>query len=134
MNWKKQAGMNSALLMFILVMSGFLLMLAFHLVPPYASNRYVVSALKSLAESHPDDLGTMTKAAIRQELSKFYMVNNVRGDAATALEVTKTQEKTIITIAYEVRKPFTANIDTVVKFENVLDSSKPEECCSVSKK
>jgi hypothetical protein len=58
----------------------------------------------------------------------------VRGEAAKALNVERRQEKTIISVNYETRIPFLANIDVVVKFDNVLDSSRPDECCSVSEK
>lgn len=124
--------MNSLLLLFILVSFGFFLTCFFKVGPPYLDNRFIVSALKDLAEQHPDDLAQLSKATIRQELSKFYTINNVRGEASKALEVDRRQDKTIITVAYETRVPFIANVDVVVKFNNVLDSSRPDECCSVS--
>lgn len=134
MNKNKQAGMNSLLLLFVLASCGFILTCFFKIGPAYMDNRYIVSALKSLAKDHPDDLAQLSKESIRQELSKFYTINNVRGEAAKALDVERRQDKTIITIAYETRIPFLANIDVVVKFNNVLDSSHPDKCCSVSDK
>src|SRR5690554_5070319 len=134
MNKNKQAGMNSLLLLFVLASCGFFLTCFFKIGPAYLDNRYIVSALKSLAKDHPDDLAQLSRETIRQELSKFYTINNVRGDAAKALEIERRQDKTIITIAYETRISFLANIDVVVKFNNVLDSSRPDECCSVSDK
>lgn len=134
MNKNKQAGMNSLLLLFVLASCGFILTCFFKIGPAYMDNRYIVSALKSLAKDHPDDLTQLSKESIRQELSKFYTINNVRGEAAKALDVERRQDKTIITIAYETRIPFLANIDVVVKFNNVLDSSHPDKCCSVSDK
>ncbi len=134
MNKNKQAGMNSLLLLFVLASLGFFLTCFFKIGPAYLDNRYIVSALKSLAKDHPDDLAQLSRETIRQELSKFYTINNVRGDAAKALEIERRQDKTIITIAYETRISFLANIDVVVKFNNVLDSSRPDECCSVSDK
>lgn len=126
--------MNSLLLLFVLASLGFFLTCFFKIGPAYLDNRYIVSALKSLAKDHPDDLAQLSRETIRQELSKFYTINNVRGDAAKALEIERRQDKTIITIAYETRISFLANIDVVVKFNNVLDSSRPDECCSVSDK
>lgn len=134
MNKNKQAGMNSLLLLFVLASLGFFLTCFFKIGPAYLDNRYIVSALKSLAKDHPDDLAQLSRETIRQELSKFYTINNVRGDAAKALEIERRQDKTIITIAYETRISFLANIDVVVKFNNVLDSSRPDECCSASDK
>lgn len=132
MNKNKQAGMNSLLLLFVLVSFGFFLTCFFRVGPAYLDNRFIVSALKKLAEQHPDDLVSMPKSTIREELNKIYMINNIRGEAAKALEVERKQNKTIITVAYETRVPFVANVDVVVKFNNVLDTSRPDECCSAS--
>ncbi len=134
MNKNKQAGMNSLLLLFVLASLGFFLTCFFKIGPAYLDNHYIVEALQSLAEDHPDDLAQLSKETIRQELSKFYTINNVRGEAAKALNVERRQDKTIISVAYETRIPFIANTDVVVKFNNVLDSSRPDECCSVSEK
>ncbi len=131
MNNKKQSGMNSALLLFVLVMLGFVLLCFFKLGPAYLDNRYIVSSLKNLAERHPADLGEMSKSEIRKELEKFNMVNNVRNISTKDIEVERLKEKTVVTIAYEVRIPLVANVDAVVKFDNVLDSSQPDKCCTV---
>ena len=126
--------MNSLLLLFVLASFGFFLTCFFKVGPAYLDNHYIVAALRDLAEEHPDDLAHLSKSTIRQELSKFYTINNVRGEAAKSLEVERKQDKTIISVAYETRVPFIANIDVVIKFNNVLDSSRPDECCSVSDK
>jgi hypothetical protein len=132
MNKNKQTGMNGLLLLFLLISLGFFLACAIKIGPAYLDNRFIVSALKSLAEQHPNDLAELSRATIREELSKFYMINNIRGEAASALEIDRRQEKTIITVAYETRIPFFANVDVVVRFNNVLDSSRPGECCRAS--
>lgn len=133
MNYKKQAGMEMMTILIVLVVLFSFLFLASRIVPPYYDNSLIVEALKSVAENHPEDLKEVSKSTIRSELSKFYTVNNVRGDVTNVLEVDRRKEKTIIQIAYEVRVPLVANIDAVIKFDNVLDSSKPDECCSVAK-
>lgn len=129
MSLKKQAGMNLGLLLFVLLMCGFLLTCFFKLGPAYLDNMYITDALKKLAENHPEDLKDLSKSSIRSELDKYYIINNVRGDAAMALEVERLKEKTIISVSYEVRVPLLANVDAVMKFDNVLDSSQPDECC-----
>ena len=130
MNKKKQTGMNSLMLLFVLASFGFFLTCFLKVGPAYLDNYYIVAALKDLAKEHPDDLAQLSKAEIRAELGKFYTINNVRGDAAKALDVERRQEKTIIKVAYETRVEFIANVDVVVKFNNVLDSSRPDECCT----
>lgn len=132
MNRSKQKGINTLLLLFILVMSGFLLLCFFKLGPAYLDNRYVVEALKTLAQNHPDDLQLLTRSQISSELSKFYMLNNVRGEITNTLDIDRQKEKTLISVSYEVRTPLIANVDAVIKFNNVLDSSQPDECCSAS--
>lgn len=134
MNKNKQLGMNTLLLLFVLVSFGFFLTCFFKIGPAYLDNYYIVEALQSLAEDHPEDLKDLSRDTIRQELSKFYTINNVRGEAAKVLDIERKQDRTIITIAYETRVPFVANTDVVVKFNNVLDSSQPEKCCSPSEK
>lgn len=125
----KQYGMNSLLMIFVLVMLGFLLTCLFKLGPAYLDNYYIKDALRNLAEDHPDDLATLSKDTIRRELSNYYLINNVRGESANALEVERKANKSIIAVNYEVRIPMFANIDAVIKFVNVLDSSRPDECC-----
>lgn len=132
MNRSKQKGINTLLLLFVLSMAGFLLLCFFKLGPAYMDNQYVVEALESLAESHPDDLHLLTKTQINSELSKFYTINNVRGEITKSLEVERMRDKALISISYEVRVPLLANIDVVMNFDNVLDSSKPDECCKPS--
>lgn len=131
MNKNKQAGMSLYALLIILLVAGFFMLLGFKLVPAYAENMYIRSALKSLAEEHSTELAQMNKGKIRTELSRFYMLNNVRSDGAKALEIDRQKERTLIIVAYEVRVPIIGNVDAVMSFNNVLDSSKPEECCSV---
>lgn len=131
MSLKRQQGMNTALLLFVLVMCGFLLTCFFKLGPAYLDNKYITDALRNLAENHPDDLKELSKSTIQSELQKYYTINNVRGEAAQSLTVDRTKEKTLISVNYETRVPLLANIDVVMKFNNVLDSSQPDKCCSV---
>lgn len=133
MSLAKQKGMNAGLLLFVLVMCGFLLTCFFKLGPAYLDNKYITEALRNLAESHPEDLKDMSKARIKSELSKFYTINNVRGSATQALEVDRSKERTLISVSYEERVPLFANIDVVMKFNNILDTSRPDECCSAEK-
>lgn len=129
MGRSKQYGMNSLLMIFVLVMLGFILTCLFKLGPAYLDNYYIKDALRNLAEDHPDDLATLPKDTIRRELGNYYLINNVRGESANALEVERKANKSVISVNYEVRVPLIANVDAVIKFVNVLDSSRPDECC-----
>lgn len=130
MNRTKQVGMHKLLLLLMILIFGTVLWSSIKVAPAYIDNMYIVEALRSLAEDHPDDLHELPKSEIRRKLSKFYTVNNVRGEAAKALSVERLKGKTLISISYETRVPLFYNIDAVLTFDNVLDSSKPDECCS----
>lgn len=132
MNKKKQAGMSSLSWLIVLVIAAFVLMCFFKLGPVYLENLHIRGALKGMGEQHAGDLNELSKTSIRSELSKFYIINNIRGEAAKALEVERKKGYTLVIVAYEVRVPLFANIDVVLSFNNVLDSRKPEECCSAS--
>ncbi len=130
----KQRGMNTLSILLLLVTFGVTLTVFLRLGPVYLDNFYIKNALETLARNHPDDLGQLSKDTIRRELGDYYSINNVRGDAAKALEIDRRQNKTLIMITYEVRVPLMGNVDAVVKFDNVLDSSAPDKCCKAPKK
>lgn len=132
MNKNSQAGMSSLGLLFVLLIGAFALTCFFKLGPVYLDNWHISGALKSMGEQHATNLHQMSKDNIRSELSKFYTINNIRGEAAKALEVKRQKEYTLVIVAYEVRVPMFANIDVVLSFNNVLDSRNPDECCTPS--
>lgn len=132
MNLKNQSGMGALGLLCILLIASFILTCFFKLGPVYLDNWHISGALKSMGEQHENDLHQLTKSNIRSELSKFYTINNIRGEAAKALEVERRKDYTLVIVAYEVRVPMFANIDAVISFNNVLDSRNPKQCCSPS--
>lgn len=132
MNKKNQAGMSALMLLFVLLLLSFALTCFFKLGPVYLDNLHIRGALKGMGEQHAHDLHQLTASNIRSELSKFYTINNIRGEAAKALEVKRVKDHTLVIVAYEVRVPMFANIDVVLSFNNVLDSRNPEDCCSSS--
>lgn len=132
MNKNKQAGLGTLGWLFVLLIGAFALTCFFKLGPVYLDNLHIRGALKGMGEQHAGELHQLSKSNIHSELNKFYTINNIRGDAAKALEVERKKDHTLVIVAYEVRVPMFANIDAVLSFNNVLDSRKPEECCSAS--
>lgn len=124
-----QRGITTLGFVFLILIGVFFVFTAFKVVPPYAENRYIVSALKSLARNN-DDLFSVSSADIREQLTKFYTVNNVRTEGRKNLDIDRRASRVIITIAYETRVDFFHNIDLVFSFNNQLDSSAPEQCCT----
>lgn len=131
---KKQKGLSTLGWLLVLIITGFFLLCAFKIIPLYAENRFVVSALKSLIDP-VTPLEEMTDGEIKRELSKFYTLNNVRSEGPQNIVIVREAKKVLVTIDYETRArlfedaPLVRTLDVAVLFENHLDSSAPEKCC-----
>jgi hypothetical protein len=126
---KSQRGMGMLQLALVLAVAGFFLLFAFKVVPMYAENRYVESALRSLTDGGTK-LEELSTAEINKKLNNFYMINNVRSEGPTKnIKVDRDSEKVLVTVDYETRENLFWNIDLVVFFNNHLDSTRPNECC-----
>lgn len=114
----------------VIAIAGFFLLFAFKVVPLYAENRYVESALRSLV-SGGEKIEQMTDAEIIKKLNNFYMINNVRSEGPTKnIKIQREAEKAVVTVDYETRVPLMYNIDLVLAFQNHLDSTRPAQCCT----
>lgn len=128
----KQGGYSLLQWALMIGVGGFFLIFAFRVVPMYAENRYVESALRSLA-STGNKLDEMTDGEIRKKLADFYMINNVRSEGPTKnIVITRKSNKVLVTVDYEARDNLFLNIDLVVTFKNHLDSTRPDDCCNPS--
>lgn len=125
---KNQHGVTTLGFLTIALIGIFFVYSAFKVVPSYAENRYIVSALKALDRNN-DDVFAMSNAQIRDHFTRFYTVNNVTSDGAKNIDIERRSSRVLVTIAYEERVPFIHNIDLVFSFNNQLDSSEPERCC-----
>ncbi|HEY7886226.1 MAG TPA: DUF4845 domain-containing protein [Cellvibrionaceae bacterium] len=123
-----QRGWSSLSLLLVIVIAAFFLMCAFKLVPAYAENHYIVTGLKQLADD-PEGLAKKTNAQIIRDLNSYYTINNVRSAGAKEIDITRNSRGVVIVNQYEERIPLLANIDVVLRFHNVLDSSNPDDCC-----
>ena len=126
---KSQRGLGMLQWALVIAVAGFFLLFAFKVVPLYAENRYVESALRSL-ETGGEKVQDMTDAEIKKKLGNFYMINNVRSEGPTKnIKIDRRSEDLLITVDYETRVPLFYNIDLVLSFQNHLDSSRPGQCC-----
>lgn len=126
---KHQRGMGMLQWAVVIAIAGFFLLFAFKVVPLYAENRYVESALRSL-QTGGEKLEQMTDAEINKKLTNFYMINNVRSPGPTKnIKIQRESEKVLVTVDYETRVPLFYNIDLVLSFQNHLDSARPGQCC-----
>ncbi len=126
---KHQRGLGMIQWALVLAVAGFFLMFAFKVVPLYAENRYVESALRALV-STGEKLEEMSDQEIRRKLDNFYLVNNVRSEGpTTSIKIDRASERVLVTVDYETRINLFANIDLVTIFKNHLDSRHPSVCC-----
>lgn len=126
---KHQRGLGMLQWALVIAIAGFFLLFAFKVIPLYAENRYVESALRSL-ENSGEKLEQMTDAEITKKLNNFYMINNVRSEGPTKnIKIERESEKALVTVDYETRVPLFYNIDLVLSFQNHLDSTRPGQCC-----
>lgn len=126
---KHQRGLGMLQWALVIAVVGFFLIFAFKVIPLYAENRYVESALRSLDNSG-EKLEQMTDAEIKKKLTSFYMINNVRSEGPNNnIKILRESEKALVTVDYETRVPLFYNIDLVLSFQNHLDSTRPGQCC-----
>lgn len=129
---KKQQGISTLNLLLVMVIAGFFLLLAFKLIPAYAENRYIQSALQSLRD-RDKPVSQMTAAEIRKHITNFYTINGVRIPEANNIAIESERNRTIITINYQLTIPLFYNISVLLDFQNYMDTTKPEECCKPPK-
>ncbi len=122
-----QRGLSALGWLFVLSVLGFCLLTASKLGPHYLDNRFVVASLREL--STDPALATMAPSVIREKLNKKFRINNVRGKPLQSIKVKRHAKAVVVSIAYEEVIPFIHNIDVVLKFNNVLNSAKPDQCC-----
>lgn len=126
-----QKGMSATGWLLVLLVLGFTMMCLFRMVPAYVDNRYIQEGLASLAEEG-NKIEDMSVEEIRRRIGRFFQMNNVRSQSEKSVEVERRQDKTLVSMSYEVRVPIIYNIDVVMTFNNEWDSSRPHECCTPS--
>ncbi len=124
-----QRGLSSIGWLLVIVLVAFFGMCAAKMVPVYVENHYIVNGLDSLTDEG-ESLKRMSKGEITRKLNSYFSINGVRSPAAKEIEFIQGSQGIIIVNKYETRVPLLANIDVVMSFHNVLDSSRPDECCA----
>ncbi|MCO1334923.1 DUF4845 domain-containing protein [Microbulbifer sp. OS29] len=124
---RRQRGMSYWGWLLVTALLGFALTCVSKMAPAYMDERYVGEALKSLGDN--PNLENMTSGQIKKELSRFFLINNVRGEPTQSVQVVRGVKSTVVSIKYELRQPLVHNVDVVMKFNKQLDTAKPELCC-----
>lgn len=121
MTINRQGGLTLLGFLFALLVIGLCLTVAFRLGPLYLDNYTVAESFKVLGD---DDVRTLSDQGIRQKLYKNFVVNNVDDIDLKAVKIERTAEKILISLNYERRVQLLGNVDAVVKFQNLYDSSR----------
>lgn len=127
-NPQRQRGLTMISWICLLAIFAFCGLFAFKVVPMYAENTYVVTALKSL--SNESNFEEMSDAEIKKYLNNFYMVNNVRSEGPQDIVIDRKSKKLLIKIDYESRANLMYNIDLVATFQNHLNAAQKNKCCA----
>lgn len=127
---KQQKGLSSIGWLFVIIVFGAVFTIVAKLAPFYLDNRFVVSTLQGLADD--PTFPKMAPNQVRSKLKKTFSINNIRGKAADSVTVSKKKNITLVTIEYEERINIVYNVDVVLTFNSLLDSTRPEECCSAA--
>lgn len=133
-SWKKQTGYAMWQWIFFLLIAAFFMLLAFRLIPLYTENQFIKAGLKDLVKLD-ENLLEMTDAEIRKRMDNYYMVNNVRTQKSSDIEIEREDDHVVVMIDYEAKanlfadQPLLGTVDLVVTFKNHLDSRSVRECC-----
>lgn len=123
MKHRKQQGLSALSILVILAIAGFFLTIGTKVGPLYLDNSFVNAALQSLSE---EPIHKWTDSQIRRRLQDSFTINSVRDVYAKDAVIERKKTATTVTLNYERRVNFMANVDVVVVFNNVYDTSAPK--------
>ncbi len=120
MEQRNQRGLSAIGFLVLLFVGGFMLTAAFKVAPLFMDNYFVNGSLQALAN---EDVHKMSERDIRRKVSAALTLNNVRDINISALKVDRKKTHTLVSLNYEKRVNFMGNVDVVVVFENLHDTS-----------
>ena len=121
MKRSKQQGITVLGGLVSLAIVGFFITAALKIGPLYLDNSFVKAAIDSLAE---ENIHNMSDTEVRRKLSTHFDINNVRDIDTKLIKIKRQQTHTTVSLNYEKRVNFMGNLDVVVSFENIYDSSR----------
>ena len=119
---KAQNGVTLVTLVAILALFALLALFILKLAPIYIDNAAVSSVLENLKSDSGDIINRDTsKGEIIQTIRKRLDINNVQSVFDEDIQIIREPNYVIITIEYEVRTAFVANIDLAVYFTESVE-------------
>ncbi len=120
MKQHKQRGLSALGILLVLTIAGFFLTIGTTIGPLYLDNSFVNAALQSLSS---EPIHKLSDSKIRRRLQDSFTINNVRDVNAKDTVIERKKTATTVSLDYERRVHFFANVDIVVVFENTYDTS-----------
>lgn len=112
---RKQQGMTAISFIILLMIFGFIGMIAVKLFPVYLEHFKVSSALKGMANDQRAK--DASDDEIKETIMKKLQIDDVDSLSKDDIEVSSTRDGRTVTIEYESRINILGNVDAVVKFE-----------------
>lgn len=116
---KSQKGMTAIGMLGLLVLIGFVLMLAVKSMPSYMQQFKVSSAMKNLVDD--SRIKGADAKAIRTLLEKKFSVDDVEGIGKDNIILSATKTGYNLQIKYERRVPMVGNVDAVYMFDESIE-------------
>ena len=110
----RQRGITLISFVFVLIVIGFFGYMAMVLGPAYNEYYGVVKAMNSVAAENTP--GSTDIDAMRKSLDRHFTVGYVESVDGTQMKLVRDKGGNLISMDYEVRKPFLYNVDFVLKF------------------
>lgn len=108
-----QRGMTFIGWVMTLVVIGFFALFAIRLIPVFLEYQSVASSMNQLRELPPES----SLVDIRRSLDSSLYINGVNAVDAADFQIRREGAGTVVSIEYDARTDFIANIDLVVSFE-----------------
>ncbi|HMU90714.1 MAG: DUF4845 domain-containing protein [Pseudomonadales bacterium] len=119
----RQRGASMLAMLYFLTVTGFLLLLAFRLVPLYLDNSFVAAAVKSLEEV--PQISQKSPSEVKNLLMTRFQINNIRNVDGKAVKVEEVDGKLVVDVNYDVAVPIIANVEALVHFKNHFEARRP---------
>jgi hypothetical protein len=117
---KQQTGMSFISLLVLLMMVGFLALLALRIGPLYLEHYTITSLIQKLKQE--PTIGQRTAQEVRTTIEKQLYVNDVhrfeKDEYRDSIKVSRETGVLKVAIAYEAREHIMANVDVIVSFSD----------------
>lgn len=116
MSWNRERGATFWSILFVVILVGFFVFLAFEIFPSYLNNWQIAHALGSVAKR--PEANMLSNSDLRRAVRREFNVGYVSGvSVAKDLQIEPTQSGgRILVFTYNVRVPIIYNITAVIHF------------------